>query len=71
MKTPINMIEDLAAEIHENTSLLELIFKNSQDMGEADNALACLIRSMLKTGEKAYGYIEELAISTPSTGDEK
>lgn len=56
----IEMLEDLAAEIHESTSLLELIFKNSPDMGETDNALACLIRSMIKTGEKAYGYISQI-----------
>lgn len=65
------MLEDLAAEIQENTSLLELIFKNSPDMGETDNALSCLLRSMLKTGEKAYGYIEVLEKSTPYAGDEK
>lgn len=56
----IEMLEDLAAEIHESTSLLGLIFKNSPDMGETDNALACLIRSMIKTGEKAYGYISQI-----------
>lgn len=56
----IEMLEDLAAEIHESTSLLELIFKNSPDMGETDNALACLIRSMIKTREKAYGYISQI-----------
>lgn len=70
-KSATAMLEDLAAEIHENTSLLELIFKNSPDMGETDNALSCLLRSMLKTGEKAYGYIEVLEKSTPYTGDEK
>lgn len=70
-KSATDMLEDLAAEIHENTSLLELIFKNSPDMGETDNALSCLLRSMLKTGEKAYGYIEVLGKSTPYTGDEK
>jgi hypothetical protein len=58
------MLEDLAAEIHESTSLLELIFKNSPDMGETDNALACLIRSMIKTGEKAYGYISQMKVRT-------
>lgn len=56
----IAMLEDLAAEIHESTSLLELIFKNAPDMGETNNALACLIRSMIKTGEKAYGYISQI-----------
>lgn len=70
-KSATSMLEDLAAEIQENTSLLELIFKNSPDMGETDNALSCLLRSMLKTGEKAYGYIEALEKSTQYAGDEK
>jgi len=70
-KSATAMLEDLAAEIQENTSLLELIFKNSPDMGETDNALSCLLRSMLKTGEKAYGYIEALEKSTQYAGDEK
>ncbi|MFT1617941.1 hypothetical protein [Enterobacter kobei] len=70
-KSATAMMEDLAAEIQENTSLLELIFKNSPDMGETDNALSCLLRSMLKTGEKAYEYIEVLEKSTPYAGDQK
>lgn len=31
MKTPINMLETIAAELVENTSLLEFIFQNSPD----------------------------------------
>lgn len=57
MTTPINMLETIAAELVENTSLLELIFRNSPDAGETDNHLSCLIRSMHKTCEKAYEYI--------------
>lgn len=68
-KSAIAMLEDIASEIRESTSLLELIFKNSPDMGETDNALACLIRSMLKTGERAYGYIEVLEKNAQSSGD--
>lgn len=61
MQQPIEMLKTLAAEITENTSLLEFIFRNSPDMGETDNAIACLIRSMLKTSEKAYEYVGQLA----------
>lgn len=61
MQQPTEMLETLAAEIAENTSLLEFIFHNSPGMGEIDNAIACLIRSMLKTSEKAYEYVDQLA----------
>ncbi|EIH0163979.1 hypothetical protein E8U86_005184, partial [Escherichia coli] len=54
MKTPLIMLEEVAAEIKENTSMLEFIFKNSGDNGETDDFLLCLIRSMNKTCEKAY-----------------
>ncbi len=59
MKTPINMLEIITAELVENTSLLEFIFRNSPDTGETDNHLSCLIRSMQKTSEKAYEYINQ------------
>lgn len=62
MKTPINMLEDIAAEITESTSLLEVIFRISELPAEADNALACLIRSMLKTSQTAYEYVEQLSM---------
>lgn len=63
MKTPspIQMLEDVSAEIIENTSLLEVIYRTADMEPEADNAVACLIRSMQKTLEKAHGYIEMLA----------
>ncbi len=60
MKTPMTMLEHVAAEIKENTSMLEFIFKNSPDSGELDYYLCCLIRSMNKTCEMAYEYIETL-----------
>lgn len=60
MKTPINMLEDIAAEITESTSLLEVIFRINELPPEADNALACLIRSMMKTSQTAYEYVEQL-----------
>ncbi|EMD6814801.1 hypothetical protein VRT12_003343 [Citrobacter koseri] len=61
MKTPVEMIESVAADICESTSLLEIIYRNYELPPEADNAIACLIRSMQKTNETAYGYIEQLS----------
>jgi len=60
MKTPVAMLEDIAAEITENSSLLELIVRTAPDLGETDCALACLIRSMIKTSEKTYNYVSQL-----------
>lgn len=72
MKTPVQMLEDISAEIMENTSLLEFIVRNTSDQGEADNALACLIRSMIKTAEKANEYASYQAICPPPpTGKEQ
>ncbi|MFH3002817.1 hypothetical protein [Klebsiella aerogenes] len=72
MKTPlpIEMLEDVSAEIIENASLLEVIYRTADMEPEADNAVACLIRSMQKTLEKAHGYIEMLAANpdTPPAG---
>ncbi|EOC3267763.1 hypothetical protein ACI258_002833 [Salmonella enterica subsp. enterica serovar Montevideo] len=58
MKTLLNMLEEVSAEFTESTSLLEMIIRNAPDMGETDNALACLVRSMKKTTEKTQAYIE-------------
>lgn len=59
MKSPISMLEDITAEIIENTSLLEFIFRQNELPPEVDNAIACLIRSMVKTSDKAYDYISQ------------
>ncbi|MFG0814717.1 hypothetical protein [Raoultella sp. FYR_9] len=59
MKTPVQMLEDVAAEIIENTVLLELIYKNSNEDQETDCAMACLIRSMQKTLDITNEYIKE------------
>jgi len=61
MKTPINMLESIAADVVESTSLLEVIYRNNELPPEADNAIACLIRSMQKTNETAYEYVEQLS----------
>ncbi|MFU8368925.1 hypothetical protein [Raoultella ornithinolytica] len=58
MKTPVQMLEDVAADIIENTVLLELIYKNSNEDQETDCAMACLIRSMQKTLDITNEYIK-------------
>lgn len=63
MKTPIDMLESIADDIVENTSLLEIIYRNNELPPEADNAIACLIRSMQKTNETAFEYVELLSKS--------
>lgn len=59
MKTPVQMLEDVAAGIAENTVLLELIYKHSNEDHETDCAMACLIRSMKKTLDITNEYIKE------------
>lgn len=61
MKSQISMLESIAANIVENTSLLEVVYRNNELPPEADNAIACLIRSMQKTNDTAYEYIEQLS----------
>ncbi|EPP7097893.1 hypothetical protein ACTWOF_005911 [Klebsiella michiganensis] len=58
MKTPVQMLEAVAAEIIENTVLLEIIYKNSNEDQETDCAMACLIRSMQKTLDITNEYIK-------------
>lgn len=62
MKTPfpIEMLATIAAGIAENTVLLELIYKNSNEDHETDCAIACLIRSMQKTVDNMNEFIQEL-----------
>ena len=62
MKNPIEMLNDIAAEITENASLLEVIYRINEFSPEADNTIACLIRSMLKTSQTAYEYVEQLSM---------
>ncbi|KFC07412.1 hypothetical protein GTGU_01792 [Trabulsiella guamensis ATCC 49490] len=62
MKTPLDMLQHIVAQISEGNTLLEMIYKNTEEMNEeTDCGLACLIRSFDKTRETAYAYIEELA----------
>ena len=71
MKTPADMLHDIADQISEGNTLLEMIYKNTEEMNEGtDSGLACLIRSFDKTRDTAYAYIDELiknknAVSPP------
>ncbi|MEI2684665.1 hypothetical protein [Erwinia aphidicola] len=59
-KSPIKMLEELTAEIIENTSLLEMIYSTSNENPETDCAIACLLRSLYKTKEKSENFVEVL-----------
>lgn len=62
MKTPVEILESIAADIVENTSLLDVIYRINELPPEADNAIACLIRSMQNTLD---GVNEYVSILTP------
>lgn len=71
MKTPlpIEMLETIAADIAENTVLLELIYKHSNEDHETDCAMACLIRSMKKTLDTLNEYIKSLSAPQREHGE--
>ena len=60
MKTPVEILESIAVDIVENTSLLEVIYRINELPPEADNAIACLIRSMQKTLDGVNEYVTML-----------
>lgn len=66
MKNSIEMLESIAADIVENTSLLETIYRINELPPEADNAIACLIRSMQKTLDGVNEYVSMLPNPTRS-----
>lgn len=70
MKTPspVGMLEAVAADIAENTVLLEIIYKHSNEDHETDCAMACLIRSMKKTLDTTNEYIKSLSESPAPPG---
>jgi hypothetical protein len=63
------MLEIVAADIAENTVLLELIYKHSNEDHETDCAMACLIRSMKKTLDTTNEYIKSLSDSPAPKGN--
>ncbi|HIB1507769.1 TPA: helix-turn-helix domain-containing protein [Salmonella enterica subsp. enterica serovar Muenchen] len=61
MKTPVSMIEDIAAQIVEGRVLLENIYRESDENEKTDCSIACLLRSLEKTVDNAYEYVEQFS----------
>lgn len=64
MKTssPTEMLKDVTGEITDAVSLLEFLYKNTDNDADTDSGLSCIIRSLLSTIDKSYGYIEQISI---------
>ncbi|ECT1022852.1 hypothetical protein DPO11_22975 [Salmonella enterica] len=59
MKSPINAMEDIAAQISEGRTLLEWIYRESNENEKNDCYTACLLRSLDKTIDNARKYVEQ------------
>ncbi|MGX5056019.1 hypothetical protein ACWKX9_20495 [Enterobacter asburiae] len=57
-KTPTSILEDVLTEVDEARTLLSTIMRNSPDDEKTDSALACLIRSLERTLQTGYEYID-------------
>lgn len=67
MKTPKQMLEEIAGEMMDAEILLEVLYSNTDNSAETDAGISCIVRSLLNTNEKAQGYIERLSgISAPN-----
>ena len=66
MKTPLQMLIDIASEMTDAAITLELIYRNTDNTCETDSGITCVVRSLLRTNDKAQEYIEQLSdASTP------
>ncbi|HDX9138725.1 TPA: hypothetical protein RQO84_004588 [Klebsiella michiganensis] len=61
MKTPKQMLEEIAGEMMDAEILLEVLYTNTDNSAETDAGISCIVRSLLNTNEKAQGYIERLS----------
>ncbi|HFE7522948.1 TPA: helix-turn-helix domain-containing protein [Salmonella enterica subsp. enterica serovar Newport] len=61
MKSPVSMIEDIAAQISEGRILLENIYRESEENEKTDCSIACLLRSFDKTIDNASKYATQLS----------
>lgn len=69
MKTPLQMLIDIASEMTDAAITLELIYRNTDNTCETDSGITCVVRSLLRTNDKAQEYIEQLSdASAPPTG---
>lgn len=71
MKTPAQMLIDIASEMTDAAITLELIYKSTDNGCEIDSGISSVIRSLLNTNEKAQGYIEILSDVPASTSLQK
>ncbi|ENH8631325.1 hypothetical protein AO411_2028470 [Salmonella enterica subsp. enterica serovar Sarajane] len=61
MKTPVRVIEDITAQIIEGKTLLESIYRESDENEKIDCYTACLLRSLEKTVDNAREYAIQLS----------
>ncbi|EKS4650051.1 helix-turn-helix transcriptional regulator, partial [Salmonella enterica] len=61
MKTPVNVIEDITAQIIEGKTLLESIYRESDENEKTDCYTACLLRSLEKTIDSARAYVTQFS----------
>ncbi|EOG3074630.1 helix-turn-helix domain-containing protein [Salmonella enterica] len=61
MKTPVNVIEDITAQIIEGKTLLESIYRESDENEKTDCYTACLLRSLEKTIDNAHAYVTQFS----------
>lgn len=61
MKTPLQMLIDIASEMTDAAITLELIYRNTDNTCETDSGITCVVRSLLRTNDKAQEYIEQLS----------
>lgn len=60
MKTPMGTLENVLTEVDEARTLLLTIMRNTPDDEKTDSALACLARSLERTLQVGYEYIDDL-----------
>ncbi|WP_411165664.1 hypothetical protein [Klebsiella oxytoca] len=71
MKTPLQMLIDIASEMTDAAITLELIYRNTDNTCETDSGITCVVRSLLRTNDKAQEYIEQLSDASPPPQQEK
>lgn len=60
MKTPKQMLEEIAGEMTDAQISLEFLYQNKNSSAEVESIVLCTIRSLIYTNNKAQRYIEEL-----------
>lgn len=71
MKTPLQMLIDIASEMTDAAITLELIYRNTDNTCETDSGITCVVRSLLRTNDKAQEYIEQLSDASAPPQQEK